>query len=334
MSEHELRRNAPISQDSARSLPESRDSAEFVHPPVTVGVSLKTYFGHERARAWFAEVATRAAAHPAVAAGDVRLFVIPTYLQIPAALDAFAGTRVLVGAQDVSEFQPGAYTGEVTAAELAEVGVAVAEIGHAERRRLFDETDGITAAKAAAALAHGITPVLCIGESERLGSSAAALANVAQLAANLAHVPAGAIIVAYEPVWAIGAAEPAPDEHIAAVTRALRGAVDSDPDRAGSVVIYGGSAGPGLLTRLADSADGLFLGRFAHDPDALVAVLDEAAALAALRLGRSRSLAQGPDQASAPDSRSLSERQRDEARSLSERQRDEASPPSGGRTTA
>ena len=56
-------------------------------PQVTVGVSLKTYFGHERARAWFAEVARRAGAHPAVTAGDVRLFVIPTYLQIPAALD-------------------------------------------------------------------------------------------------------------------------------------------------------------------------------------------------------------------------------------------------------
>jgi triosephosphate isomerase len=285
MSEHELRRDAPISQDSARSLPESRDSAEFVHSQVTVGVSLKTYFGHERARAWFADVARRAAAHPAVAAGDVRFFVIPTYLQIPAALEAFAGTPVLVGAQDVSEFAPGAYTGEVTAAELAEVGVAVAEIGHAERRRLFDETDTVTAAKAAAALAHGITPVLCIGEAERLGSPAAALANVEQLATDLAGVPAGPVIVAYEPVWAIGAAEPAPDQHIATVTRALRGALDADPARAGSVVIYGGSAGPGLLTRLGESVDGLFLGRFAHDPDALVAVLDEAGVLAASRKG-------------------------------------------------
>ncbi|MDQ7879165.1 triose-phosphate isomerase family protein [Microbacterium sp. QXD-8] len=246
-------------------------------------MSLKTYFGHERARTWFADVARRAAAHPAVTAGDVRLFVIPTYLQIPAALEAFAGTPALIGAQDVSEFAPGAYTGEVTAAELAEVGVAVAEIGHAERRRLFDETDAVTAAKAAAALAHGITPVLCIGEAERLGSPAAALANVEQLAADLDGVPAGPVIVAYEPVWAIGAAEPAPDEHIATVTRSLRGALDADPARAGSVVIYGGSAGPGLLTRLGESVDGLFLGRFAHDPDALFAVLDEAGVLASAR---------------------------------------------------
>jgi triosephosphate isomerase len=250
---------------------------------VTVGVSLKSYVGHERARAWFADVAQRVAVHPAVSTGEVRLFVIPTYLQIPAALDAFKGAPVLVGAQDVSAYRPGAYTGEVTAAELAEIGVAVAEIGHAERRRLFDETDTVTAAKAAAALSHGITPVLCIGEAERLGSPAAALANVEQLAANLEQVPSGPVIVAYEPVWAIGAAEPAPDDHIATVTRALRAAVDADPARAGSVVIYGGSAGPGLLTRLGDSADGLFLGRFAHDPDALVAVLDEASALAASR---------------------------------------------------
>lgn len=250
---------------------------------VTVGVSLKTYFGHEQARAWFADVAARAGAHPAVADGSVRFFVIPTYLQIPAALEAFAGTRVMVGAQDVSEFAPGAYTGEVPAAELAEVGVQVAEVGHAERRRLFDETDTVTAAKAAAALGHGITPVLCIGEAERLGAPAAALANVEQLTANLAGVPAGPVVVAYEPVWAIGADEPAPDEHIATVTQALRAALDADPARAGSVVIYGGSAGPGLLTRLGDSVDGLFLGRFAHDPAALVAVLDEASALAATR---------------------------------------------------
>ena len=250
---------------------------------VTVGVSLKTYFGHERARAWFADVAQRAAGHPAVAAGDVRFFVIPSYLQILPALQAFAGTPVLVGAQDVSAYPPGAYTGEVTAAELAEVGVQVAEIGHAERRRLFDETDTVTAGKATAALTHGITPVLCIGEAEHLGAPAAALANVEQLAANLENVPAGPVIVAYEPVWAIGAAEPAPDTHIATVTRALRAAVDADPARAGSVVIYGGSAGPGLLTRLGQAVDGLFLGRFAHDPSALTAVLDEASTLAASR---------------------------------------------------
>lgn len=156
--------------------------------PVTVGVSLKTYFGNARARAWFAEVAPRLQAHPGIADGRVRFFVIPTYLQIPAAIEAFAETPVLVGAQDVSAHPPGAFTGEITAAELAEVGVQVAEIGHAERRRLFGETDEVTASKAAASLEHGITPVLCIGEDARMSGADAASANLDQLAADLEGV--------------------------------------------------------------------------------------------------------------------------------------------------
>jgi triosephosphate isomerase len=279
MSTPEVRKIASSSHDSAENLRRSRDSARFVPAVVTVGVSLKTYFGHERARAWFAEVAARTGAHPAVVDATVRFFVIPTYLQIPAALEAFAGTPVLIGAQDVSEYDAGAFTGEIAASELAEIGVSLAEIGHAERRRLFGETDAVTAAKAAASLRNNLTPVLCLGESERLDATVAADATVAQLHADLAGAPEGPVIVAYEPVWAIGAPAPAPVAHISAVTLALRAALDADPARAGSAVIYGGSAGPGLLTELGDTVDGLFLGRFAHEPAALLAVLDEAAAL-------------------------------------------------------
>ncbi|MCW3493263.1 triose-phosphate isomerase family protein [Microbacterium sp. SSM24] len=252
---------------------------------VTVGVSLKMYFGHHEAVDWCARMADRVRTHTAVTSGAVRLFVIPTYLQIGPAVDAFRGTPVQVGAQDVSPYDLGPYTGEVSAAELAEVGASLAEIGHAERRRLFGETDAITAAKAAAALQYGITPVLCVGETERRDRTDAASATVAQLGACLTGAPAGPIIVAYEPVWAIGAPEPAPADHISAVTTALTASLAADPARTGSVVIYGGSAGPGLLTALGGSVDGLFLGRFAHDPDALVAVLDEASALAASRAG-------------------------------------------------
>ncbi len=250
---------------------------------VSIGVSLKMYFGHLDARRWFARVAELAARHPAVAEGRVEFFVIPTYLQVLPAVEAFAGTRTLVGAQDVAAWDRGAYTGEVGAPELAEVGVRVAEVGHAERRRLFGETDEVVAAKVAASLRSGITPVLCLGEADRLDPDAAADATVAQLHAALEGAPAGRIIVAYEPVWAIGAPEPAPVEHIAAVAERLRTELDALADREGSTVIYGGSAGPGLLARLGDSVDGLFLGRFAHDPDALAGVLDEAAALADAR---------------------------------------------------
>jgi triosephosphate isomerase len=247
---------------------------------VSVGVSLKMYFGHADARGWFERVAELAAAHPSVADGRVECFVIPTYLQVLPALAAFEGTRVVVGAQDVATDDSGAFTGEVSAAELAEVGVRVAEVGHAERRRLFGETDEVVAAKTAAALRNGIAPVLCLGEAERADAADAAVATIAQLHSALEGAPAGRVLVAYEPVWAIGAPEPAPVEHIAEVTRALRAELDAQPGRGGSLVIYGGSAGPGLLTRLGDAVDGLFLGRFAHDPAALADVLDEAAALA------------------------------------------------------
>lgn len=253
--------------------------------PVSIGVSLKMYFGHSDARRWFARVAQLAAAHPAVADGRVEFFVIPTYLQVLPAVEAFAGTRTLVGAQDVATEDAGAYTGEVSAAELAEVGVRVVEVGHAERRRLFGETDEVVAAKTAAALRNGLAPVLCIGEAERSDAASAAVRTIAQLGSALADAPAGRVLVAYEPVWAIGAPEPAPVEHISEVTRALRAELDALPGRDGSLVIYGGSAGPGLLTRLAGAADGLFLGRFAHDPAVLADVLDEAAALADHRAG-------------------------------------------------
>jgi triosephosphate isomerase len=242
---------------------------------VTIGVSLKMYFGHREALRWFPRVAEVARANGAVVAGDVLLFVIPTYLQVPAAVAAFAGTKVQVGVQDVAIEDSGAYTGEVSAVEVAEAGATLAEVGHAERRLLFGEDDQITALKVAASLRNGLTPVLCIGESERLDATAAAAVATAQLRADLDGAPEGRVIVAYEPVWAIGAVEPAPTDHIRTVGRALSAAVQAM--RPGSVVIYGGSAGPGLLGRLGDSVDGLFLGRFAHDVDRLAAVLDEAA---------------------------------------------------------
>jgi triosephosphate isomerase len=252
-------------------------------PRVSIGVSLKMYFGHSDARRWFTRVARLAEAHPAVAEGHVEFFVIPTYLQVLPAVEAFAGTRALIGAQDVAAWDHGAYTGEVGAPELAEVGVRVAEVGHAERRRLFGETDEVVAAKVAASLRNGITPVVCLGETEQLPAADAAVEVARQLHAALHGAPAGRVIIAYEPVWAIGAPEPAPVAHIAVVAEKLRAELDLLADRDGSAVIYGGSAGPGLLTRLRDSVDGLFLGRFAHDPDALAGVLDEASALADAR---------------------------------------------------
>ena len=248
--------------------------------PVVVGVSLKMYFGHERAREWFGSVARLAGENASVASGAVELFVIPSFVSIPAAISALAGTPVTVGAQDLFWEDNGAFTGEVSGVELAELGVGVVEVGHAERRRIFGETEEIVAAKTAAALRNGIAPVLCIGETVRSEPDVAAAEVEQQLISALDGAPAGRVLVAYEPVWAIGAAEPAAPGHIRAVCARLRGVIGSLDGREGSSVIYGGSAGPGLLSTLGDSVDGLFLGRFAHDPAALASVLDEAAVLA------------------------------------------------------
>jgi len=169
----------------------------------------------------------------------------------------------------------------VSGVELAEVGVGVVEVGHAERRRLFGESDEIVAQKTAAALRNGIAPVLCIGEAVEGDPADAAAECLRQLASALHGAAAGRVIVAYEPVWAIGAAHPAPARHIREVCAILRENLSTLDGRDGSAVIYGGSAGPGLLTDLGSDVDGLFLGRFAHDTGALALVIDEAAAVAA-----------------------------------------------------
>lgn len=250
---------------------------------LTIGVSLKMYFGHGQTRQWSAAVAELARSNTAISRGEIEFFVIPSYLSILPTLQAFEGTGALIGAQDVATEDAGAFTGEVSALELAELGVRVVEVGHAERRRLFGETDMIVASKTAAALRNGLVPVLCIGETESGDTNSAVDASVAQLLSALVGSAAGRVIVAYEPVWAIGAPAPASAGHIVTVVRGLRAALAALNGREGSVVIYGGSAGPGLLTDLGDGVDGLFLGRLAHEPASLGRVLDEAASLLSSR---------------------------------------------------
>ncbi|NJQ08688.1 triose-phosphate isomerase family protein [Streptomyces lonarensis] len=242
--------------------------------PLTIGVSLKMYFGHHRTLNWARRVAALADSHPAITGGAARLFVLPSFPALVPVAGVLAGSGVEIGAQDVATADSGAYTGEVGAPYLSEIGCRYAEVGHAERRTLFGEDDATVAAKTAAALRNGLTPVLCVGESEAGPAEAAARTVVAELDRVTAGLT-GSPVVAYEPRWAIGAAAAAPEEHITTVCRALTAHLAQTERLAGSTVIYGGSAGPGLLTRLRPHVDGLFLGRFAHDPDALAAVLDE-----------------------------------------------------------
>jgi triosephosphate isomerase len=245
----------------------------------TIGSSLKMYFSHERTLEWVRAVAEICAEHPATTGGTVEFFVIPTFPSIPAVVELARPAGISVGAQDLHWEDTGAFTGEVSGAELAELGATMAEVGHAERRALFGETDEIVAGKTLAALRNGLAPVLCIGERDRGAPAEAVTPCIRQLESALEPARSsgtgGRVIVAYEPIWAIGAAEPAGPEHVTAVCRALRDHVRGDTLFPGAQVIYGGSAGPGLLPRIATDVDGMFLGRFAHDPSAVRRILDE-----------------------------------------------------------
>jgi triosephosphate isomerase len=154
------------------------------------------------------------------------------------------------------------------------------EIGHAERRYLFGETADLITRKVDVSLEHGLVPLVCVGEG-RLGDTTpvepeAAVAEAgAQLAQVLYRLPGSSpFVVAYEPVWAIGADQPAPVDHVRAVAAGLRRMLDGFSS---ARLIYGGTAGPGLFSQLATAVDGLFLGRRAHDPAAFAEVLGEVA---------------------------------------------------------
>jgi triosephosphate isomerase len=233
------------------------------------------YLGYHASLRWLSDVHRLVAKRESsLANARVQLFVVPSFPLLEQAVRTFADTSVWVGAQNCA-WGDGALTGEVSAALLDEMGVRIVEIGHAERRSLFHEHDAIIAQKAAVARAAGLMPLLCVGEPERCSAEDAAQYCLEQVraAVELASETTGntpePVLIAYEPVWAIGAADPAPVDYVNDVISLLRTALGVPVG-----IIYGGSAGPGLLPRLP-AADGLFLGRFAHDPANLARVLDE-----------------------------------------------------------
>jgi triosephosphate isomerase len=248
-----------------------------------VGVSLKMYFGFRETLDWCARIGAIAAGHPAVSTGIVRVFVLPTFPLLAPVIALLRDTPVAVGAQNLYWQDSGPFTGEVSGRVLADMGCTYVAVGHAERRRLFGESDEDVALKVEAALRNGLCPVVCVGESGTMEGESASRECARQLESALSKIGQdrmrSPVVVAYEPRWAIGAEKPASDEHIVEVCAALQGVVRASRPAAADRVIYGGSAGPGLLERLGDSVDGLFLGRYVHDPAAFEAVLDEVAAL-------------------------------------------------------
>lgn len=245
--------------------------------PLVVAVSLKLYFDTARTLSYAHQVAAGVAAMGETIEGRVTVAVLPDFLSIPQVSAELAAAGVVLGAQDLCQADRGAFTGEVSGLDLAAAGCRVVEVGHAERRSIYAESDELVAAKVAAASRSGLTPLLCVGETIRSTPAKAAVECLSQIRTATAGTDLEEVWVAYEPVWAIGAPAPAPSDHVRAVSDGLRAGIGARWPRLR--VLYGGSAGPGLLSVLHPSVDGLFLGRFAHDPQALLSVVAEAAAL-------------------------------------------------------
>lgn len=208
------------------------------------------------------------------AACDVAVAVPAVYVsQVQGLLQ---GSAVHLGAQDVSAHDSGAYTGEVSAAMLREFGVRYALVGHSERRQYHGETDAVVAAKAQKALNAGITPIVCVGETlVQRDAGETEVVVKRQLAAVIHAIGACTteIVVAYEPVWAIGTGKTATPEQAQAVHAVLRAQLAAASTQAAKVpLLYGGSMNAGNAEQLLAQPDingGLIGGAALKAPDFL-----------------------------------------------------------------
>jgi triosephosphate isomerase len=219
-----------------------------------------------------------AALAPAVAGLDdvIDMFVLPPFTSLHAAQRAFSSSAVGIGGQNMHWDASGAWTGEISAPMLVEAGCRYVQLAHSERLEHFGETYELVRHKVNAALAAGLTPILCLGETDddkRRGVTDKIL--VEQLSLALADQSADQvsnIILAYEPRWAIGASAAASPDYAAERHRSLRRAIDTKfgSHAAARVrIIYGGSVTPGNGAAFMDHDDieGLFVGRAAWSPE-------------------------------------------------------------------
>ncbi len=267
------------------------------HRRPLVGVSFKMYFDIAKTKSYLDSTLSLLSSTLPNLAQAADIFVIPDFITLTSVADQISssGTQVHLGAQDVHSEDFGAFTGEVSPKVLSQVGVKFVEIGHAERRRYFGETDEDVANKAAAVAKNGMVPLICIGEvSKPKNINDLSISDVEmvveecwrQIKPALEAMDKDAeVVLAYEPVWAIGKSEPASPEYVVKITKALRRKYNKDYVEAEGKgrkdetmrILYGGSAGPGLFEKIREGVDGLFLGRFAHQPQAFIDTIKEIA---------------------------------------------------------
>jgi len=211
-----------------------------------------------------------------------RAGVAVPFTMMTAAAQAAKGTAVFIGAQNISEYADGPYTGEVSAAMVKDAGASFCLIGHSERRRLFHETDGIVNLKVRKALEAGIRPLLCVGETieeRKAGQTKAVLER--QLIQGLAGITpqeAESLLIAYEPVWAIGngtAAKPEDAQNEQEWCRSVLAKLWGDSVAAAVSILYGGSVKPEnaeLLIQKPD-VDGFLVGGASLDVEVFMKIL-------------------------------------------------------------
>lgn len=209
----------------------------------------------------------------------VEVVVFPSFTALPAATEVLVGTPIALGAQNGHPEEAGAFTGEVSVVQVADLGVRYVLCGHSERRKLFGEDNAFVGCKVRAALAHGVAPILCVGEAlaeRKAGRAWGVVERQLREALASAEGPDG-LVIAYEPVWAIGtgvAARPADAQEMAAQIREwLR-------DRFGPAaeqvrIQYGGSVKPENAAEflVLPDVDGALVGGASLDPDAFVAIV-------------------------------------------------------------
>ncbi len=214
-------------------------------------------------------------------ADGVEVAICPPFLALAAMVDSARGSRVEVYAQTMSEAADGAFTGEVSAAMLGEIDVQGVVLGHSERRQLFGETDRALQLKVPVALEAGLRPILCVGETEderEAGDTERTLRH--QVQEGLAKVPeerVGEVVVAYEPIWAIGTGRVATPEQaqeaIAFVRALVAGRAPEQAER--TRVLYGGSVKPENAAELLalPDVDGALVGGASLDPESFAAIV-------------------------------------------------------------
>jgi len=220
---------------------------------------------------------------PRIATTAADVVLCPPFLALAEVVERSRGAAVRVGAQNMHEEPAGAFTGEVSAEMLVEIEVDAVILGHSERRRLFGETDEALARKVPAALAAGLEPILCVGETEEAreaGQTEAVLER--QLQADLAALdPAGIgrVVLAYEPIWAIGTGRTASPDQAQAAIAFLRHSLEGLGAPAQEVrILYGGSVTPGNAAELMaqPDVDGALVGGASLDPGDFAAIVQAA----------------------------------------------------------